>query len=377
MPVYYFMLIWVIIWGSISSLTSKQVCINDGVYGRKVNWTISIITFSAIIFFAGLRSYGVGDTDAYIDMFKTYPNTLVNIFSNITEKDSDMVGFILLSTFIKTYISSHYTVWLFIIATISGICIVTTLYKYSENFGVSVFLFMASCQFTWMFNGIRQYLAVAILFASTTFIINKKPLKYFLIVLLASTIHKTAIIMIPIYFIVQGEPWNKKTLAIIGIVILCIVFSSEFLNLFDSAMEQTEYATSYQDNKSVDDGVNMITILVQSVPLVIAFLFRNKLKDKYTPIISISINMNIMSVCIYIISKIVSSGILIGRIPVYFTVYNMILMPWVLSNSFEKNEKRLIYFIMFICYLIFFYYQLEVAWDGWPYFSKMLEISYY
>ncbi|WP_018590337.1 EpsG family protein [Terrisporobacter glycolicus] len=376
MPVYYFMLIWVIIWGSISLLTSKQVSINDGIYERKVNWTISIITFSAIIFFAGLRSYGVADTGAYIDMFKSYPNTLVNIFNNIPSGDSDMIGFILLSTFIKTYISSDYSVWLFIIATISGICIVTTLYKYSENFGISVFLFMVSCQFTWMFNGMRQYLAVAILFASTTFIINKKSLKYFLIVLLTSTIHKTAIIMIPTYFIVQGEPWNKKTLAIIGIVICCVIFSSEFLNLFDSAMEQTEYAISYQDNKLIDDGVNIMTILVQSVPLVIAFLFRENLKDKYTPIINISINMSIIAISIYIVSKIVSSGILIGRIAVYFTAYNLILMPWVLSNSFDKNEKRLMYFVMFICYLVFFYYQLEVAWNGWPYFSKILEISY-
>lgn len=377
MPVYYFMLIWVIFWGCISTMTTRQLCTNDGIYEKKTNWMICIIAFSAIIFFAGLRSYGVADTGAYIEMFKSYPNTLANIFNNIPETSNNMIGFVIFSTFIKTYISSDYNVWLFIIAFISGICIVTTLYKYSENFGLSIFLFMASCQFSWLFNGIRQFLAVSILFLSTTLIIKKKPLQYFLVVILASTIHITAIMMIPVYFIVRGEPWNKRTIGIIIVVLMCMLFSSTFIKVFDSAMNDSQYAIGYQENKKTDDGVNIITIAVQSVPLIIAFLSREKLKDKYTPIIKICINMNILSICTYTISKLVRSGILIGRLPIYFNVYSLILMPWVLKNSFEKKEQRLVTFIMIICYLIYFYYQMEIAWNGWPYCSKVLDIFYY
>ena len=79
---------------------------------------------------------------------------------------------------IKTYISDNYTVWLSIIAVISGICVMIPLYKYSCNFGVSAFLFMASCQFSWMFNGMRQFLVVAIMFACTGLILKNKPLLY-------------------------------------------------------------------------------------------------------------------------------------------------------------------------------------------------------
>lgn len=374
MPVYYFMLAWVILWGSISSMASQRVCTPSGTHENRAYPIIAFITFSVIILFAGLRSYGVADTSAYIDMFQSYPDTFVNIFENIQDKDRDMLGFVLFSTFIKSYISTDYSVWLFIIALITGLCIVTTLYKYSSNFGISMYLFMASCQFTWMFNGMRQYLAVAILFAATHFIIEKKPIRYFLIVILATTIHNTAIIMIPLYFIVQGNPWNRRTLGIIVIVILCIVFYSEFTQFFDAAMNETEYALSYQENKEFDDGVNIITIFIQSIPLIIAFLFRERLKDKYTPIIKISINMCIIGVCIYVISKLASSGILIGRIPIYVTIYNIILLPWLISNSFEVNEKRLVYYIMIICYFLYFYYQLEISWNGWPYYSKILGI---
>lgn len=377
MPIYYFMLIWVIFWGCISTMTTRQLYIDGVGYEKKANWMICIVAFSAIIFFAGLRSYGVADTGAYIEMFKSYPDTLVNIFNNIQGENNDKIGFIIFSTFIKTYISSDYNVWLFIIAFISGICIVTTLYKYSENFGLSIFLFMASCQFSWLFNGIRQFLAVSILFLSTTLIIKKKPLQYFLVVILASTIHITAIMMIPVYFIVRGEPWNKRTIGIIILVLMCMLFSSTFIKVFDSAMNDSQYAIGYQENKKTDDGVNLITIAVQSVPLIIAFLSREKLKYKYTPIIKICINMNILSICTYIISKLVSSGILIGRLPIYFNVYSLILMPWVLKNSFEKKERRLVTFIMIICYLIYFYYQMEIAWNGWAYISQILKIVYY
>ena len=158
---------------------------------------------------------------------------------------------------------------------------------------------------------------------------------------------------------------------------MCMLFSSTFIKVFDSAMNDSQYAIGYQENKKTDDGVNIITIVVQSVPLIIAFLSREKLKDKYTPIIKICINMNILSICTYTISKLVRSGILIGRLPIYFNVYSLILMPWVLKNSFEKKERRLVTFIMIICYLIYFYYQMEIAWNGWPYCSKVLDIFYY
>lgn len=266
--------------------------------------------------------------------------------------------------------------WLSIIAAISGICVMIPLYKYSCNFGVSAFLFMASCQFTWMFNGMRQFLAAAIIFACTGLILKNRTLLYILIVCILATIHQSALLLIPMYFIAKGEPWNKRTMLFIGCIVLAILFTSKFTNLLTDVVEQTDYASSVNEFKDTDDGTNIIRILVESIPVILAFVYREKIKDKLTPIIKLSINMSLIASGLYIISKIAHSGILLGRLPIYFSMYNLILLPWLLKSIFEKKEKDLIYFIMIICYFAFFYYQMCITWGGMPYYSKVLNLIY-
>ena len=86
--------------------------------------------------------------------------------------------------------------------------------------------------------------------------------------------------------------------------------------------------------------------------------------------------MSLIASGLYVISKIARSGILLGRLPIYFSMYNLILLPWLLQNIFEKREKDLIYYTMIVCYFGFFYYQMCVAWGGMEYNSTMLNIGY-
>ena len=373
MAVYIFMLGWVIIWGIMSQITARQVCVGNEVYENRVNLFMAFVTFSVIIFFAGLRS-GVEDTWTYIDMFKEYP-LWPDAYKFITDPSAREPGFRIFTVLIKTYISQDYQPWLFIIASISGICIMYPLYKYSCNYGMSVFLFMVSCQFTWLLNGMRQFLVAAILFACTPLILNKKPIPYIIIVLILSTFHKSALIMIPAYFIVDSEPWSKRTMLFIACIILAMVFTSQFTGLLDTVVENTDYASSMAEFKDTDDGTKPIRILVESIPIIIAFLYKDRIKEKLTPIIKISINMSLIAIGVYIISKIARSGIMLGRLPIYFSLYNLILLPWLINNTFEKNERRIINFFMIICYLGFFYYQMQITWNSFGYVSSILKIS--
>lgn len=378
MQIYWFMLGWVILFGIMSQATAKRVCVgqnSDGdIYETRANLFMALVTFSVIIFFAGARSY-VADTTAYINIFNNYP-LFQNAHDVIFAEGAREPGFRLFSILIKTFISENYTVWLSIIAVISGICVMIPLYKYSCNFGVSVFLFMTSCQFTWMFNGMRQFLVAAIIFSCTGLILKKRTLLYILIVCILSTVHQSALLLIPMYFVAQGEPWNKRTLLFIGCIVLAMLFTSKFTNFLTDVVEQTDYATSVNEFKATDDGTNPIRILVESIPIILAFIYRNRIKDKLTPIIKLSINMSLIASGLYIISKVASSGVLLGRLPIYFSLYNLILLPWLLRNIFEEREKNLIYYIMILCYFAFFYYQMVIAWDGMGYASQILNLKY-
>ena len=375
MKIYWFILAWVIVFGIMSQMRARYVCVGEGIYESRTNLFMAIMAFSIIIFFAGMRSY-VADTSAYINIFNQYP-----LFSAahdvIFDSSAREPGFRVFSILIKTYISQDYQVWLFIIATISGICIMYPLYKYSCNYGISLFLFMASCNFTWMFNGIRQYLVVSILFACTFLIEERKFIKYCIIVLILATIHKTAIVMIPVYFLAINKPWHKTTAIIIVGILLCMLFADKFLNVFTEVVESSSYAEGYKEIRKTDDGVNIMTIFVSLIPVTISFLFRKRLeKENDNEIMNIATNMSILATCMYIISKITRSGILVGRMAIYFTTYNLILLPWLIDKSFEIKERRLIKYIMIVCYIGLFYYQLNVAWNRLEYISKILNLKF-
>ena len=155
-----------------------------------------------------------------------------------------------------------------------------------------------------------------------------------------------------------------------------MIFTSKFTNLLTDVVEQTDYASSVNEFKNTDDGTSPIRILVESIPIIMAFIYRNKIKEKLTPIIKLSINMSLIASGLYIISNIARSGILLGRLPIYFSLYNLILLPWLLNNIFEKKEKNFVYYIMILCYFAFFYYQMQVAWGGLEYISKILNMKY-
>ena len=370
MNVYVFLIIWVIFFGILSNMAAKPVCVGEDKYEYRTNMFMAILTFSFLIVLAGLRS-GMADTPVYIQNFKDLPNNITEVYRAVSSYEKSK-GFYFFAGLIKCFISEDYHVWLFIIATINGICVAFTLEKYSSDFATSVLLFILTCYFTWMFNGLKQFFAVTVMFAATGLILKKRFIPYMILVFFMSTFHNSVLIFIPVYFIVQGEAWNKRTILFILLTIMVMVFAHQFTSLFNDVVENTSYNDTIQLLSNTDNGTNVIRILVESVPMIIAFIYRKKIKEISNPIIDLCINMSIIGTGIYVISKILSSGVMIGRLPIYFTMYNLILLPWLIQNLFDKNEKRLMYYLMIVCYFAFFYYQIFINWGGFDYMSNIL-----
>ena len=372
MNVYVFLIIWVIFFGILSNMAAKPVCVGEDKYEYRTNMFMAILTFSFLIVLAGLRS-GMADTPAYIQNFENLPNNIIEVYKVVSSYEKSN-GFYFFAGLIKCFISEDYHVWLFIIATINGICVAFTLKKYSSNFAISALLFILTCYFSWMFNGLKQFFAATVMFAATGLILKKKIIPYMILVLFMSTFHNSVLIFIPVYFIVQGEAWNKRTIVFILLTIMAMIFANQFTNIFNDVVENTTYSESIQEIGKTDDGTNIIRILVESIPMIISFIYRKRIKEISTPIIDLCINMSIMGTGIYIISKILSSGVMIGRLPIYFTMYNLILLPWLIHNLFDKKERRLVYYLMLICYFSFFYYQIFITWDGFIYISNIFKL---
>ncbi len=365
MIIYWLLLIWTLIAGAWYSLRPRYVSVG-GSLEKRARFDQVIIGFAPIIFFAGLKGRGIIDSGGYITSFENAQSSLGDM-----TLESKSIGFDLLEVAFKQFVSSDYHVWIFFLALISCICIMISLYKYSPMFGLSLFIFVASTQFTWLLNGIRQYLVVTILFANVDLIVERKQWKYIVLILIMSTIHVTALVMLPVYYIVQLKPWSKRMwLVITGSCLLSFVIG-KIEPVMTFFLQDTAYETTFTEALTYE-GTNILRMVVAAIPVVFVILNRKKIKKLDTPVINICINMSILNLCVFIVSTAVG-GNLFGRMAQYFTIYELITLPWLISNCFSKLGMQMISLIAMVSYSIWFYYQMVVVWDL-PYISDILEI---
>lgn len=362
MIIYWSMILWVVLIYFVYSMGHKEEVmltdynIQQGIQ-KKIPLAYAIVVFGYFIFWIGMRKY-VADTSTYIGMFQSVPSDFSTAWNQI-DWEGKNPGFDIFNIIFKCFISQDYQWWLMTIAIISGVCIMVVLRKYSCDFFFSSFLFMTLLTFTWMMNGMRQFICVAVLFLCCDWIKDGKFLRFLIAVLLMSTFHMTALLMLPIYFVARSKPWDKKIgLFIIGIILICI-FAEPFFSGVDSALGNTAYAGATGQFEE-DDGVNPLRVLFFAIPPFIAFWKRKELECYYekNKVLQICINMSLITAALYFVG-VFTSGILIGRLPIYCEVYDLILIPYLLNVCFTKQERAIVKPI-YVLVLVLFFYLLSV-----------------
>ncbi len=324
-------------------------------------WIPVLLILIPLIVLATTRRATFGDTYPYIKMFENPPDSLDAIPGSIFSQGKDR-GFTVFSILVKTLLTKNVRVFFALVASICLFCVAGVYKKHSCQFVASMFLFIASGEYLqWTHNSMRQFIAVAVIFAATDLLLQKKYLQYYAVVLLMSTIHGSALVMIPVTLVIQGRAWNLRTVLFTLAVLIAINFSDDLRSLIAGFMEDTQYEAEVSQFLETE-GTNLFRVLVYCIPPVMALLFKQHLDYAQDPLLDLATNMSIISMGVYIISA-VTSGIFIGRIPIYFSLYNYLLLPWLLENVFEVRSKRLVYGIIILCYLAFYYYQVSVAWS--------------
>lgn len=355
---YYLILVWVAVAWMIGLCTKVQR--TEYVCGEKVQryyplWAFLI--YLPLVIWSGFRGY-VGDTGAYMKMFQEIPSGLRNIpsYMNTVEKDK---GFYFLSAVIKNLISDNVNVYFIILALIQVALLIKVYRKYSSNYIVTFFLFVASTDYiSWMFNGIRQFTAVTITFFAFEYILKKKYVPAVLIVLFAALFHGSALLVLPFIFIAQGQAWNKKTILFIIAVIVAVMFIGEFTDILDTLLAETQYKNVVSDwQEFQDDGTNIIRVLVYAIPSILSLVGLRFIKYADDPVVNLCTNMSIASVGFYVVSMF-TSGIFIGRLPIYFSLYSYILLPWEIEHMFSEKSIKLVYLAMIAGYLGFYMYSI-------------------
>ncbi|ETI67567.1 EpsG family protein [Neobacillus vireti] len=307
----------------------------------KPNKLLIFISVASLVFISGLRT-NIGDTYFYMHSYKITDFSLESL-----ELKGDF-GFNVLQALLQK-ISHDPQILIFTTALLTNLLIVLVLYKYSRMIELSLFVYIASGMYTVSMNGIRQTLAAAIVFAATKFIFNGNWKGFLLIVLLGSTIHQTALIFIPVYFIVRREAWTKTTFILLGVGVIIAAGFNQFSQILFEVLNDTQYG--HYSNFS-EGGANVLRIAVTCAPLIIAFFGKEKLRE-FWPKSDYIVNLALLGTVFMLIS---SQNWIFARFNIYFGLYNLILISWIVI-LFSHKDRKTIYYLLLGCYVIYFYYE--------------------
>lgn len=358
--VYLLPLVWVMFAGVLAH--SGGMVHSERVMGReekRATWVYALIVMLPLILLTGMRSSYFGDTYAYVRGYLTLPDLFNEKIAYIQSLTKD-AGFYTFEVLVSMIAPGRARVFLMLIAIIQGCCIMKTYRKYSEDYWFSIFIFVATTDiYSWMYNGIRQFTAVALIFGASGWIFRKKYIRAFLMVLFASLFHKSALIMIPIIIFVQGKPWNWKMLLILAGTLVIMSASGAFTRFLDSALVDTQYSNVVSDwTRWGDDGTNPLRVLVYSVPTIISLFCRKRIQQSGDRVIQVACNMGIVTTALYLVSM-VTSGIFMGRLPIYCSLYaNGILLPWELKHVCGRTVRT----AAILSYVLLFFAQLRLVW---------------
>lgn len=311
-----------------------------------------VIVISLLI---GLRAYNIGnDTITYHHIFN-----VSNVYDNFFEPKDLEYGYVLLMRFIGLF-TKNPQIAILVVAFITVTPVIITIFKRSEMPWLSVLLFFLLGIMGDQMNILRQSIAMVIVFTGSKFLLDRKVIKYIIIVLIATLFHKTAVfalIIIPFLYI----PVNNLLIAVI--MFLAVLVTALFPYLLGIIGKLFPQYASYLDSTYFDGSgwlgstfsllILIITLFLMmyytQVPLnrglVFTFNLYNGISKPKTYAFEWAFIILIAGGIVAIAANIVS------RITSYYIMFMLLFYPKIAKSIEFKPARNMFIFLFIVLYL--------------------------
>ena len=334
----------------------KNLDMNASGYALRKQKISIIFIFLTLLLggFLGLRR-GFNDTYTYRGTYERL-QTFPQFWKSFNASLSADPGFNVCNAFLKTKGISTQN-WLMIYALVTIGLYLHFIRKNANDIVLNLFLFF--CVGSYIFAGaaIKQSIATAICLCALSFALERKWIRYFLLVFLAMTFHMYA----ADYFLVpllMFKPWTKKTVIMLGMTVV-IAFSLQHLfgtiNSITSSMGESYSATEFSG-----EGVNLFRILVCNAPLFLGVFYHKELFEDCSKQEALMYNLAMINGCIMFIGRFGTANYF-ARLANYFVATQAITLPWI-CNKLSTRNRKFIKTVMVIGYLLYFYYDANVVY---------------
>lgn len=238
--------------------------------------------------------------------------------------------------------------WMFFIITkiIIFIIFVKTINTYSKN-KMLVWMFFIPTSGLYLFIDcpFRNLIAIGIFLNAIKYIETRKIKRYFLLILTASLFHKSALIMLMLYFINLKNLSKKKITLIIGICFFIISEPTILKLILTKLPLYQDKIRSYIliDSKYAQGSIFSLGNLEKLFVLFLVLYNKNKiLQQKYGEIIY---NFFIIGIIVY---KFAVSIEILGRYLLYINIFYILMIDLLIYIIIKNNLKFLYITIIYI-----------------------------
>jgi transmembrane protein EpsG len=317
-------------------------------YKKKYSYIGTALLFFISIYIAGFRDVNIVDTDFFV-----YKNNYYGL-NNATMD----IGYDWLQSLFR-YFNLEFNIFLIFFIAIALLTKIIA-FRIISKYWILLFIFyLLGLVLTKEMATLRMSLAFSFVIYSVHFIIEKKFIKYIIILLLGSLFHKSTILLIPFYFI------NRLNLNIMKVtlflIVAIIIDKSGFIeNIIKSILDIKAVGGTYiwiklKTFSNYEDGTTvglLIPVVIKKITIVIIGLYTlNKYKST-NEFKNINIFFNYMFVGIFILflfgdSILWAAG---SRISTYFSVFELVVLAYFVL-SFKNNLNKFIAFGFSILYV--------------------------
>ena len=306
---------------------------------------ILLILFLIFTLMVGSRNpvYWI-DSYAYAYSFHETTNTLSTFSFNDKFYAYSEKGYYLLCVIAKTIADDTFFYFTFI-AALSLFFVFYSLKKYSLFPVLGLCIYTARFMMARDMNQMRAGLAIAIIIAATTFIAKKEYLKYIIICILASYIHTSILIAIPLILFNMLPIRKIHILCGLALAFLAAGFLGGTIKQVISNFDITEGSENAWSNDLSNPMIYYQTIIL------LIFTYGEKTFVRLTKYYYTIRNAYFYSTLLLIVLCVY--GTVAGRTSTIFATYEIVILPLIIRAT--KKEYRVIPSLLVLGILIVFF----------------------
>ena len=306
--------------------------------------------------FVGLSDM-LGGYDRYIygEVFDNIADITTNKLSYIANGAFNYfpgeTGYVLINIILSFFTDNRY-IFILIYTIIMYSLLFVSFKRYIENYPLGIILFLG-LWFFFTFTYLRQVLGAAVIWLSFKYVADRKLWKFIIVFLIACSIHKSAVIVLPIYFM-ASKKYSSKTIVSIALLVLLIGLSPIPNMLFEA----------YGDGSIVERKADYNASGEMRIPyLMEAFLFLYIILKNYVLMPNKKLNIIMLNIgiifCFTLIFFVRSENG--GRLSWYFLIGLIVTLTHIIT----QRRARISLVPLMILMSLILYLRIYFVWQNY------------